>query len=407
MRAPWAAILLCAVAAVGCGTSQPSAGAPATTSVTPVSAAAAPTSTSATPTNTSATPAGSCPAVSEDGALPGYLSGIQFVSPARGWVVGKREILATSDGGRQWTVQDSGSLDLTSVDFISAEVGWAVGTDSVLATTDGGAHWTALADPCIRSVHFVSSQDGFAIAGGTGSTSSSPAPVYGGRVLATTDGGNSWQELSAPKDAQTVCFDSGTLGWLGAAGRLYRSTDGGRSWALVTAGARPPSPGAVATMIVQCAGPASAWVLDIGAGAAMNQEPHIGYYAGPRGAVPLFAEQYFPHPGVSVAPSSPGGYAGPISSISAASAAFVDWCPVCGPGTVPWDLVTGSGASITRELAVGGELTQPESASFLSARLGWVVGIVTRYRGAAAPRQYQRIVGTNDGGRSWRVLYSS
>jgi photosystem II stability/assembly factor-like uncharacterized protein len=47
--------------------------------------------------------------------------------------VGQSEILDTSDGGYQWTVQDAGSLDLTSVDFVSAQDGWAVGVDSVLA----------------------------------------------------------------------------------------------------------------------------------------------------------------------------------------------------------------------------------------------------------------------------------
>jgi photosystem II stability/assembly factor-like uncharacterized protein len=50
---------------------------------------------------------------------------VQFVSATRGWVVGRDTILATTDGGRHWTVQDSGPLDLTSVDFVSSEVGWA------------------------------------------------------------------------------------------------------------------------------------------------------------------------------------------------------------------------------------------------------------------------------------------
>jgi hypothetical protein len=93
---------------------------------------------------------------------------VQFVSATRGWVVGQDTILATTDGGRHWTVQDSGPLDLTSVDFVSSEVGWAVSTHSVLATIDGGAHWLTLPEPCplIRSVHFVSPDVGFAVAGG-------------------------------------------------------------------------------------------------------------------------------------------------------------------------------------------------------------------------------------------------
>jgi hypothetical protein len=135
-----------------------------------------------------------------------------------------------------------------------------------------------------------------------------------------------------------------------------------------------------------------------------RQQPHIGYYASPSGAVPLFAEQYFPHPGVTVTTQSPGSYAGPISAISPTSAAFLDWCPAC--ESVPWDLVTGSGTSVIREGNVA-ELTQPESASFLSAQLGWVVGVITQYPSSDSPRQLQCIVRTSDGGQTWQVLYTS
>ena len=324
-------------------------------------------SVSTASTTGSTSTASRCPAAFQSQAV-GYFNGIQFVSPERGWVVGQREILAT---------------------------------------TDGGAHWIALTDPCIRSVHFVSPLTGFAIAGGTGSRSSSPAPADGGRVLATTDGGQSWRAVRAPANAQTVCFDNARQGWLGAAGWLYQSADGGRSWALVTAGAKQLRAGYTATMEVQCAGAGTAWVLDLGPGAEASQQPHIGYYASPAGAAPLFAEQYFPHPGVFVTAESPGSYAGPISAISATAAAFIDFCPACGAGTVPWDLVSGSGRSIIREGTVGGQLTQPESASFLSAHLGWVLGVVTKYGADAWPRQFQRVVSTSDGGRTWQVLYTS
>ncbi len=352
-----------------------------------------------------------CPAGPVPSFPAGFLTGIQFVSAARGWTVGQDTILATTDGGRHWIVQRSGQLNLTSVDFISGTVGWAVGTDALLATTDGGAHWAVLPEPgpClpIRSVHFISADAGFAVAGGRDVSDYGPeTPELAGVVLATSDGGRSWRVLPAPADAQTVCFTGPRAGWLGADGRLYRTTDGGLSWAQVTAGVAPPSPGYPATMIVQCAGAGSAWALDVGPGAAMSQEPHVGYHAGPAGAVPIFAEQYFPHPGVRVAAESPGSYAGPFSAISPSAAAFIDWCPACGLGTAPWDLVTGSGASLTREGNVGG-LTDPEAASFLSPQLGWVAGVVTSYSGAGLFHQRQRIVFTDDAGRTWQVQYVS
>lgn len=343
----------------------------------------------------------------------GLLTGVQFVSPARGWAVGQDQILATADGGQRWTVQDRGSLNLTSVDFVNAEDGWAVGTGSLLATSDGGASWVPLREPCplIRSVHFVSASDGFAVAGGGDLSGPVPAvPVTGGVVLATTDGGRRWQALPAPANVQTVCFSGMRSGWLGADGHLYRSADGGREWALVTAGPRPVSPVQARhppLMIVQCAGPGEAWAEDSGPGGEMNQEPYIGYHADDAGAVPLFAEQYFPHPGVRVSAEAPDGDAGPFSAISATAAAFTGSCGACGPGTVSWDLAAGAGATLIREGTISG-LSMPTAASFASPRLGWVAGLYSHYnaREIRIDWQQQRIVVTGDGGRTWHVQYA-
>ncbi len=395
MRRRWLVLVCGAIMLAGCGgTSSPGA------------------TGSATPGRTSAARTSAAPASSRCTAAPapsaGYLTGIQFVSAAQGWAVGQDMILATTDGGQNWTVQRSGQLGLTSVDFISSQVGWAVGADTLLATSDGGAHWASLPEPCpIRSVHFISADTGFAVAGGRTVGGSWPGtPETAGVVLATSDGGRSWRRLPTPADAQTVCFSDPQTGWLGADGRLYHTGDGGRSWTPVTAAVQSQVAGYPATMIVQCAGPGSAWALEVGPGAAMSQEPHVGYYAGPAGAVPVFAEQYFPHPGVRVTASAPGSYAGPFSAISSSAAAFVDWCPACdGVGSAPWGLVTGSGALLTREGDVGG-LTDPDAASFLSPQLGWVAGTMTSTEGNGSFSERWRIVFTDDGGQTWQVQYS-
>jgi Photosynthesis system II assembly factor YCF48 len=350
-----------------------------------------------------------CPAAPVPWVPAGLLTGVQFVSAARGWVVGQGKILATADGGRHWRAQYRGQLNLTSVDFVNKRAGWAVGTGAVLATSDGGARWAALPEPCpvIRSVHFVSPGIGFAVAGGRSAGGFWPeVPEAGGVILATSDGGHSWRVMPAPADAQTICFSDPRSGWLGAGGRLYRTTDGGRSWVKATPGAKPGPAGHPATMIVQCAGPGSAWAVDVGPGAASSQQPHVGYHAGPARAVPIFAEQYFPPPGARVPAPSPGSYAGPFSAISPSAAAFIDWCPACGPGTAPWDLATRSGARLTREGNVGG-LNRPEAASFLSPRLGWVVGIVNHHNATGITSQYQRIVFTKDAGHTWQIQYTS
>jgi hypothetical protein len=323
-----------------------------------------------------------CPAVQGRPNLlslgSGALTGVQFLSPRRGWVVGLDRILATRDGGRDWTVEDRGRLRLTSVDFTDARHGWAVGASTVLATTDGGRRWRRLPEPCpvIRAVHFVSPAAGFAFAGGTGVEAFAGllVPLQAGVVLATTDGGH-----------------------------LYRTSDGGRTWALAAAGPRAPWTSLPYTMIVQCAGADTAWGLDIGPGAASSQRPHVGYHASPAGAAPVFAEGYFSYPGISVHASAPGGYPGPFSAISPSMAIYASWCPACGTTTqVPWDLATRGGTVLHREGDVTG-LTLAYAAAFLTPAIGWITGDQVNFR---THRQYQRIVSTTDGGRTWRIDYT-
>ena len=402
MAAGAGCLALAACGTAGTGGAAPG-GAPAAT------AAAASAVTSSQAARGTPGPAAPCPVPSgrqtgSTGVAPG-LTGVQFVSPQQGWVAGSDRILATSDGGAHWQIQDRGRLGLASLDFVNASDGWAVGLNTVLATTDGGAHWHALPEPCplIDAVHFVSVSLGFAVAGGT-ATAYQPVPPSGGALLATVDGGQSWYGVHAPADVQSACFTNRMRGWLGAHGRLYRRVNGGSPWTLaargVTGSGSPPF-----LMTVQCAGPDAVWGLDIGMDAAMNHEPFIGYHAGPSGAKAIFAEQYFPHPGVKVTANGPGTEPGPLSAISETTAVVIGSCPPCGNGTVPWDLVTNSGAVISQRGNIGG-LTAAAGASFMTPQLGWVVGNFDDYRNPARQIQRQRIVMTTDGGASWHTQYS-
>jgi photosystem II stability/assembly factor-like uncharacterized protein len=313
------------------------------------------------------------------------------------------QILATTDGGAHWRVQLTGTLGLSSVDFVSDEVGWAVGDDTLLATADGGARWTTLPESCpvIRSVHFISPLTGFAVAGGSNvSPVGVEAPEVGGVVLATSDGGRTWRALPTPAGAQTVCFSDPRHGWLGAGGRLYRSEDGGGHWTVVTATPEHGSAQFPPIMVVQCAGGDAAWAVDEGPDAQMSQSPHVGYHADAGGAKAIFAENYFQPPGTYLTQSA-GADAGPFSAISPSEATFVDWNPG-GFGSAPWGLATGSGARLIREGDVG-HVTIAVAASFISPQVGWVAGEQVDYQPS---RQQERIVFTDDGGRTWHLQYA-
>lgn len=419
------ALLLAAVSVLvaGCGTAGTPGGAAAPSASAVSAATSAPTSSSPAPAG-AATPGATASGVATTGAgssggsgcqtqpaqalEPGTLTGMQFASATQGWAVGQDVILATSDGGAHWRVQLSGALNLTAVDFVNGQDGWAAGNTSLLATDDGGAHWTALPEPCplIRSVHFISPSAGFAVAGGRDDGGYSPAmPGAGGVVLTTSDAGRTWRTLAAPADAQSVCFSDPAHGWLGAGGRLYRTVDGGQRWSgpLTPAGVGTQR-GYTAVMSVQCAGDGSAWALSIGPGAAMSQQPHVGYHAGAAGATAIFAEQYFPGP--NPPGRAPGSYSGPFSALGPSAAVFIDYCPACGPGTAPWDLATGSGATLTVKGNVG-KINDPKAASFLSAQVGWVAGTAREFTSAGKSREQQRIVATTDGGRTWQLEYAS
>jgi Photosynthesis system II assembly factor YCF48 len=435
MRLPALAMIaplaLLTVLAAGCGattgsiqagaSSVSSASATAgTASATAPSGTAAPgTGTPGTGTTAAANPGSvtaSCPPANTAGGTGGDLTGLQFVSPAQGWAVGRDSILATSDGGAHWRAQLAGDLNLTSVDFISGQDGWAVGMTSLLATTDGGARWTRLPEPCavIRSVHFTSATTGFAVGGGrlpAGADAAGQAlPVTGGIVMVTHDGGHTWQAMPAPAEAQTVCFSDADHGWLGADGLLYRSADGGRTWTALTSmtgqvGSAPADD--PATMSVECASGGTAWALRVGPDAAMSQQPHVGYHADQSGATAIFAEQYFQNPGAGPASPAPGPYAGPFSALSSSAAVFVDWCDACGAGTAPWDVATGAGTVLTRKGNVS-SITSPDAASFLTSQAGWVAGTVVQPNaGFTRSRSQSRIVGTTDGGRTWHVEYAT
>jgi hypothetical protein len=136
----------------------------------------------------------------------------------------------------------------------------------------------------------------------------------------------------------------------------------------------------------------------------MSQEPHIGYHADAAGATAIFAEQYFPGP--NPPGRAPGSYAGPFSALSPSAAVFIDYCPACGPGTAPWDVAAGSGATLAVKGNVG-KITDPQAASFLSAQAGWVAGTASEFTDPGKSREQQRIVATTDGGRTWQLEYAS
>jgi len=331
--------------------------------------------------------------------------------------------MATSDGGHIWTRQYSGPAALHQVDFTDTGHGWAVGTNALLRTTDGGATWTSLSEPsaAVDSVSFVSPGTGYALAGGTmggavgatgGGAGASPVlsgttgTYSGGTLLRTTDGGTTWQPLrGTPANPQSACFTSAANGYLGTPGQIWRTSDGGQSWSL--AFTEPTAAKGFSHQLdtpeLQCAGPAGAWVLFVGTGAAMMHSPYLAYSTQDgrtwHGVMEESMLESAIRPSLHL-PDGPGSEPGPFSAISPSAAAFVGSTPPAnGWGAAPLALASNNGGTLKNAGDVAA-INEPFAAAFRTPAQGWVVGENLQTRTFA-------IEATTNAGHTWTTQYQT
>ncbi|MBN2467685.1 MAG: hypothetical protein JXD19_05990, partial [Deltaproteobacteria bacterium] len=158
----------------------------------------------------------------------------------RGWIVGQGGvILHSEDSGRTWTPQQSGiEPSLMQVIFLNEAKGITIGeTGTILKTDDGGNSWVpveidwfsvlpecliemGVIAPNLYDLFFINDLKGWMVGD------------YG-IVLATSDGGTSWNLLRAGQLAPlfTVFFVGANEGWAaGQNGLLLYTNDGGENW---------------------------------------------------------------------------------------------------------------------------------------------------------------------------------
>ena len=171
------------------------------------------------------------------------LTAVSFADDKNGWAVGHwGTILRTSDGGENWIVQRSDTLEdrpLFSVHFFDAKEGVAVGLWSlVLSTRDGGKTWLPVSLPAPPEGGKADRNLFKAFASPKGSLF---VAAERGLILRSDNRGLSWRYLATGYRGSFwtgTALADGTLLVAGLRGTLYRSTDDGRTWLATTSGSK-------------------------------------------------------------------------------------------------------------------------------------------------------------------------
>jgi photosystem II stability/assembly factor-like uncharacterized protein len=166
---------------------------------------------------------------------------VSFADVNTGTAVGVGgQVLRTTDGGKRWIPQLSGTTQtLRKVHFVDGNTGTVVGdTGTILRTEDGGATWSAQASGTSRNLFGVAFWD------------SNMGMVVGdrGTILLTDDGGATWTNSPSVTTAElrgVACASASSWAVVGYlfdtqkivhSGILLRTLDGGSSWITQTTG---------------------------------------------------------------------------------------------------------------------------------------------------------------------------
>jgi photosystem II stability/assembly factor-like uncharacterized protein len=192
---------------------------------------------------------------------------VAFTDVRTGWLVTDAgTVLASTDGGADWTVVEKVKLDVKAIAATDAAHAWIVGNalgtagepgeSAVLRTTDCGASWrrAGFGTAQLADVAFADDRHGWLVALD--------------RIWSTRDGGRSWKprrQLGMTVLTSVAAGDARrayVAGWgtLDGAPFVMATEDGGATWTRRSIGLEAPEAGALQSRQIACAGPELVWV---------------------------------------------------------------------------------------------------------------------------------------------------
>ena len=155
------------------------------------------------------------------------------------------QVYVTNDGGSNWKIETPvpGNIDFNDVCFVDQNHGWLAGYQVIiptqsgrpllLETTDGGDSWREVSlenDVRPSSIYFVGEQ-GWLV--GSRRVVNGESIELFGVSLSTRDGGKTWTQAEVQPGESfftEVRFADQTHGWLVGRDALYYTEDGGTAW---------------------------------------------------------------------------------------------------------------------------------------------------------------------------------
>lgn len=190
---------------------------------------------------------------------PVTLTDVALATPGTGFAVDSgSSIYKSTDGGLHWTkVFDEPTVRLQQIQFQDAQNGFAKGffrcadiCPALYTTRDGGQHWTLIEPSFPPGLHeiwggntiFPTPEVGYTVKqfGIEGGERYPDRQKLEQAVLATTDGGRTWESRPLPDGYRAtggISFIDSEHGLITAAGpkgyAILRTADGGRKWQVV------------------------------------------------------------------------------------------------------------------------------------------------------------------------------
>lgn len=181
-----------------------------------------------------------------------HADGMQLLAPGVGWTLDNRRLYWTNDNGATWTlISPKSSAQIQDVIFQDMLTGWVLLSQeerdgigfSIAITDNSGQTWSISPIPVKQRFNeldgrawldFVDRVHGWLVLHGNSSSAFS-----WGRLLATSDGGQTWHDLTITPISGRPIFTTIQDGWISGnagGGGVFCTHDGGATWQ----GAGPP-----------------------------------------------------------------------------------------------------------------------------------------------------------------------